>query len=78
MIETPHFVLTQEFREEHHLIDRMDETPAVNELRCSCGARLLPDCDISSRSVSDEFERHLVEDTECTREALDEWIAVNV
>lgn len=38
------------------LIDRMDE--GVNELYCECGARILPDCDMSCMSIVEEFDRH--------------------
>lgn len=43
----------------YRLHDRMDE--GINELYCSCGQRLYPDCDMSSVSVVEEFERHLAD-----------------
>lgn len=72
------FEITSEFRRTHYLIDRMDETPAVNELWCHCGARIMPDCDISSASIAEEYERHLIVDGGTTKEAIDEWFAAHV
>lgn len=46
-------------RKTHVLIDRMDETPAVNQLLCCCGVQIHPDCDISLASINEAFERHL-------------------
>jgi hypothetical protein len=43
---------------EHQLIDYLGITNE-NVLQCTCGARLYPDCDVSSVSVSEEWERHL-------------------
>lgn len=45
----------------HYLIDRMDERPAVNELVCSCGVPIVPDCDVSKMSINEEWDRHLAE-----------------
>jgi hypothetical protein len=38
---------------------------------CTCGERLWPDCDVSSRSVAEEFERHLIERHGCTQSGID-------
>lgn len=76
MSESPRFTprdpIPLEFRQAHSLIDRMYEIPAVNELWCTCGARILPDCDMSSISISNEFERHLIGEG-LTQEQLDAW-----
>jgi hypothetical protein len=43
--------------EKYILLDAMGTT-GENMLFCSCGERLWPDCDVSSRSIREEFERH--------------------
>lgn len=44
----------------HELIDYLGMT-GDNVLECSCGERLYPDCDISSVSIREEWDRHLRE-----------------
>lgn len=44
---------------EYELIDLMGS--GMNEMYCSCGVRLFPDCDISAASINEEFRRHIRE-----------------
>lgn len=42
---------------EYEIIDLTGE--GVNELYCSCGEQLYPDCDVSRVSIAEEFDRHI-------------------
>lgn len=41
----------------HRFIDHMDH--GVNEMFCSCGVRLWPDCDVSRVSINKCWQEHL-------------------
>jgi len=42
----------------HYLID--DMVIGVNALHCACGVLIDPDCDVSSVSINEAFQAHLV------------------
>lgn len=54
------------------LLDRMDE--GINELSCSCGERLWPDCDMSAASIVETFQDHLFTSHGITEEQIARWL----
>ena len=41
------------------IVDHMSE--GVNVIKCTCGERLYPDCDMSVASIVEEHDRHVAE-----------------
>lgn len=58
----------------HRIIDGM--AAGVNEMYCTCGARLMPDCDVSAASICEEFERHLCDAHGWTMELINAELAL--